>query len=122
MKNYTLLFALIMICISCNQKQVMVSIPDMVCFGNEPNWSVDISEKKETIHFKEMAGENIIFDYIKPIIKGDNQIFTVKKDNNTLNITVTKGACGDGMSDAKHTFSSKVTLNTRQFTGCGRIK
>jgi uncharacterized membrane protein len=121
MKNYTLLFALLF-CFACNQKQAMVTIPDMLCFGNEPYWSVDISEKQKTIHFKEMEGENIIFDYIKPTIKGDNQIFTVKKDKNTLNITLTKGACGDGMSDKKHTFSSKVTLNSRQFKGCGRIK
>jgi uncharacterized membrane protein len=121
MKNYTLLFILL-ICFACNQKQAMVTIPDMVCFGNEPNWSVEISEKKQTIHFKEMDGENIVFDYVKPSIKGDNQIFSVKKDNNTLNITVTKGTCGDGMSDTKHTFSSKITFNNKPYTGCGRLK
>jgi uncharacterized membrane protein len=95
---------------------------DIMCFGNEPYWSVEISEKKKTIHFKELDGANIVFDYINPSVKGDIQIFDLKKEGNRMKITIQKGACGDGMSDSKHSFSSKVTLNDTQYSGCGRLK
>ncbi len=99
-------------------------MPEVVfALGNEPNWSLLISPKENTIIFKDM-GEMLceVLPYKKPTLSGNNTVYTIdrKEENPPLKINIQAGKCGDTMSDHSYDLSIEVSSGSRKWRGCGK--
>lgn len=86
-------------------------------FGNEPFWSVTISD--EGLRFdspEDSAG--VRFPAVQPVARGDTLHWFSKSDRGSIDVRIWAGQCSDGMSDKQWALSSAVRLNETVYMGC----
>lgn len=96
---------------------------DYWALGNEPNWSLQISEKENLIEFNLPADKKVYyFFYEEP--KEENGIIFYKSHNEiqryAIDVSVKKEKCSDTMSDKVYEYSVEVEISGgKKYRGCG---
>lgn len=94
---------------------------DFWCIGNEPFWSVQVSEKENLIDFfNPMEAKYYHFVYAKSEEKGKSKTYTSENtvEGHKIKVTITSGNCSDGMSEREYIYSSEVVLDGTTYNGC----
>ncbi len=95
---------------------------DFWAFGNEPNWTMQISEKEGIIElFDSSEGKNYSFFRNDPKTDSGGIVYssfnTIRKYS--IDIKIKKEKCSDTMSDTEYDYSvTAVITGGKQFTGC----
>lgn len=99
--------------------------PPLICFGNEPFWSLDLTETGKA---RFSTPDSPVVEYLGAVDTATGQKESVWRgqaitsDGGELVAFLHQGACSDGMSDAVHPYAVKVSLpNGRHYTGCCRV-
>lgn len=88
------------------------------CFGTEPFWQIEISEKENLIDFYEpMEQKTTHFLYSKPEIKNGSTTYSSSDKENKISIIIKKEKC-NGAIDPQYDYSVQVTLNDKKYAGC----
>jgi uncharacterized membrane protein len=88
------------------------------CFGTEPFWQIEISEKENVIDFyNPMEQKFIHFEYSKPEIKNGSTTYSSSDKENKISIIIKKEKC-NGAIDPQYDYSVQVTLNDKKYAGC----
>jgi len=95
----------------------------MICFGNEPFWSVDLTEPgvarfstpdQEPVRYRGSATRHAFLQ--ESVWRGS------AASGRELVVWVQQKSCSDGMSDTEHPFTARVSLPDGRFlSGCCRI-
>lgn len=93
---------------------------DFIAKGNEPFWSLEISEGKG-LHFKTPDGKGITTPPISPIRLMDVAASSYRYQQQSTAITaiVYDQACTDDMSGEQFSHKVEVTVNEQRYKGCG---
>jgi heat shock protein HslJ/uncharacterized membrane protein len=92
---------------------------DIVAFGADASWSLDITHNK-AIQFSVAGLEApIAFSPVVPKYSGDSLVYDVITSKEKMNIVFAPGFCGDG----ENLYDYKVTIRFRgkTFYGCGAV-
>lgn len=91
--------------------------------GNEPGWSLQISEKENLIEFYlPFEQKTYYFFYSEPKEENGRIIYTSHNQiqRYIINISIKKESCSDTMSDKVYDYSVDVELSGgKKFKGCG---
>ncbi|MGZ4048193.1 MAG: hypothetical protein ACXVNN_02455, partial [Bacteroidia bacterium] len=88
------------------------------CFGTEPFWQIQISEKENLIDFYDpMEQKTTHFIYSKPEIKDGITTYTSSDKKDRISIAIKKEKC-NGAIDPQYDYSVLVTLNDKKYNGC----
>jgi len=91
--------------------------------GNEPNWTLQISEKENMIEFFDLAeGKEYYFFYEEEINEDGKTVYASHNNiqRNTIKIFIMKESCSDKMSDNLYDYSVEVNINPdKKYRGCG---
>jgi heat shock protein HslJ len=99
--------------------------PSLICFGNEPSWRLDLTEKGKA---RFSTPDSAAADY-----RGAASLLAWRKESvwrgqavvpggGELVAFLREGACSDGMSDTVHPYSVNVSLaDGRHYAGCCRV-
>jgi heat shock protein HslJ len=99
--------------------------PPLICFGNEPSWRLDLTEKGKA---QFSTPDSAAVDYLgaasalawrkESVWRGRATV----ADGGDLVAFLREGACHDGMSDTVHPYSVNVSLpGGGHFAGCCRV-
>jgi len=99
--------------------------PSLICFGNEPSWRLDLTEKGKA---QFSTPDSAAVDYLgaantlawrkESVWRGQ----AVVPGGGELVAFLREGACSDGMSDTVHPYSVNVSLpGGRHYAGCCRL-
>jgi len=94
---------------------------DFWCSGTEPFWALYISEKDGGFFVKIIGEETgYAFPWSAPVRTGDAWVYASvdAATHKSLNVTVRKAPCSDGMSDRAYSYSVQMTLDNQVFKGC----
>ncbi len=109
------------------EKSVAVkSEPFFKAIGTEPFWNVSISNN-EISYTSINESENITVPYVAPIAAAEANVklYRSKSDSHAIEITISQGKCGDGMSDKTYDYSVKAGIKRvgetdyKYVNGCG---
>jgi len=92
---------------------------DVVGFGKDASWSLDITHNK-AIQFSVVGLDApVAFSPVVPVLSGDSLVYNVIAANDKMQIIFSPGFCEDGES----MYDYKVTVNYRgkTYKGCGAI-
>jgi len=89
--------------------------PPYHAVGTEPFWSLLIDEHNLT--FTQPDAAPIIQPTPKVIIGIAGEIYQTPR----INVNIVHGSCSDGMSDRTYPDKVQVTVDGRQFNGCGGL-
>jgi uncharacterized membrane protein len=95
---------------------------DFWAFGNEPNWSLQISKKEGIIDLQDVAGnKNYSFFWNEP--KTDSGFIAYSSFNTirkySIDIKIRKEKCNDTMSDTEYEYSVTAEITGgKKFKGC----
>ena len=96
---------------------------DYWAMGTEPFWQAQISGGEGVIEFKGMDEERTrVFAYLPPATEEDSSLVYSAINQETgdnILITVREESCSDGMSDIVYRFKVGLTMNGKEFLGCG---
>ena len=91
---------------------------DFWCFGTEPFWQIEISEKENLIDFyNPMEQKMTHFEYTKPEIKNGITNYISSNKENKISIAIKKEKC-NGAIDPQYNYSVQVALNDKKYAGC----
>lgn len=95
---------------------------DFWALGNEPNWSLQVSQKEGIIALKDYSNNSVyLFEYFSPKVVND-EVYTYNSNNyanqTSINIVIKKQQCSDGMSENQDQYSVSVLINGRRYNGC----
>jgi Predicted membrane protein len=105
-------------------------IPDAVtatdtvftAFGNEPFWAVYVIPNRKLV-FHPMDGPDQEFPYAEPVSPDPLTLqYRSASDSSTLELTIIKKECSDGMSDMVHAYAVQLKINAISYAGCARKK
>ncbi len=90
--------------------------------GNEPNWSLQVSQKENIIALKDYSTSSVyLFEYFPPKIVND-EVFIYSSNNyanqTSLNAVFKKETCSDGMSENEYGYSVSILINGKRYKGC----
>jgi len=94
-------------------------------FGNEPFWSVTISEV-DGIVYSRLGEEVVAFPYESPsYAKRDTRTFTIGPledvaGEHTIEIVISEEPCQDTMADTVHLMRAIVVVDGEELRGCAR--
>lgn len=89
---------------------------DLNLAGTEPFWSAQIRAGRITLT---RAGQgDVAMPNPGPVITGSSAIWSGSGDGSPMMVVVEKGACNNGMSDAKYAYKASVKLGETVFKGC----
>lgn len=90
-------------------------------FGNEPDWHLEIQEKKQILFVTSYGEERYVFDYVEPEVDELNKRkrYAAHQDGKTIIIEITEKSCMDTMSGEQFQSTVKITLNGQNLNGCG---
>jgi len=95
---------------------------DFWCLGNEPNWSLQISESENLMELYLPSEKKSYFFFYNDPKEEDGMIKYFGYNNiqrTTLNVSVKKENCSDNMSDKTYEYSVTLALNdSKKFSGC----
>jgi len=87
--------------------------------GTEPFWAVRIDSAG--IRFSspdDTAG--VRFPSISPVVTGDTLRWVGRTERDSIEITLWRATCSDGMSDREWTFTATVLVAGQSYRGCAR--
>ncbi|MBK7562594.1 MAG: hypothetical protein IPI68_14075 [Chitinophagaceae bacterium] len=129
----------ILLVISCNNKagkkenntdsvKQIIQIPEtpvpadtiFTGFGTEPFWSVYvINNSKIVFHPADEVDKEV--PYVTPVVINVNtKTYKSFSATDTLELTIFKKDCSDGMSDKTHSYEVTLLINKTKYSGCGR--
>ncbi len=134
MKNSAALLLFILVLSACNQAaKPAATAPKtnqapnqeavaFVCMGTEPFWSVEISEKAIVFQSPEIAP--VSYPYVAPQTGDAGAVYITPPGGGKsgMKITITPGACSDGMSDVEYPYFVVVEREGQILRGCAREK
>jgi heat shock protein HslJ len=104
------------------QDAVEAQLKPLVCFGTEPFWNVDLTEPGRA-RYSRPQGAPAVFRGAERAgsIPGERH-WRGRGRAGDLVVFITEGACSDGMSDATHRATARVSLPDGTFLkGCCRV-
>lgn len=96
---------------------------DFWALGNEPNWSLQVSEREGILALKDYSNDMVyLFEYFAPKVVND-EVFTYYSNNyanqTSISAIFKRMSCSDGMSDNEYEYSAIVVINGKRYSGCG---
>lgn len=89
--------------------------------GNEPFWSIEISNKNAITFYLVNGGEPVTFLPTEPVRSKDSIVYHIQNDSTTLRAVIYHQFCSDGMSDFIYNEKVAVQYNGQTFNGCGML-
>jgi len=89
--------------------------------GNEPFWSIEISNKNAITFYLVNGGEPVTFLPTEPVRSKDSIVYHIQNDSTTLRAVIYHQFCSDGMSDFIYKEKVSVIYNGQTFNGCGML-
>jgi len=89
--------------------------------GNEPFWSLQISEAEGIIEFSKLGATTEVAEYVKPSIENEglrSRYFVTFPSGQRMKIAVTKEKCEDSMAGNPYAYSIEVSYNGEVLKGC----
>ncbi|MFK8055435.1 MAG: COG3650 family protein [Saprospiraceae bacterium] len=89
--------------------------------GNEPFWSLQISEAEGIIEFSKIGAPTEVAKYVKPSIESDglrSRYFMTFPSGQRMKVAVTKEKCEDSMAGNPYEYSIEVSYNGEVLQGC----
>ncbi|MBK7477638.1 MAG: hypothetical protein IPN74_01375 [Haliscomenobacter sp.] len=97
---------------------------EYICMGTEPFWSVEITAGG--IYFSSPEIAKTAYPYKAPKTGDAGAVYeteaTISGVKSKLKVTVSPGACSDGMSDTEYPYFSEVVRDGETLKGCAREK
>jgi uncharacterized membrane protein len=94
---------------------------DIVAFGAEPSWSLDIHHKK-AIQFSLPGMEApISFSPVAPRLAGDSIIYNIVAANEQMQVVLSPGYCSDGLGENLYDYRVSVSYRGKTYSGCGAV-
>lgn len=97
---------------------------EYVCMGTEPFWSVEITAAG--IYFSTPEIAKTAYPYKAPKTTDAGAVYETEAMidgvKSKLKVTVSPGACSDGMSDTEYPYFSEVVRDGETLKGCAREK
>lgn len=116
-------FGVAVLCVVASSSAATAGESPLVCFGNEPSWSVELTAPgiarvtipgEEPMTFRGVATRNEVLR--EGLWRGSPAA------GRDLAVFLRDAACSDGMSDAKHPVTARVSLPDLRFlAGCCRV-
>lgn len=94
---------------------------DFWCSGTEPFWDARISKNGETIIYQDISLEQVlVFSNGIKTQKGEGWVYKAKESatGRTIEISIKKGECSDGMSDQIFPYASTLVFGREKREGC----
>ena len=96
---------------------------DFWALGNDPSWSLQVSEKEDIIALKDYTNNTVyLFEYFSPRIVND-EIFTYNSNNyanqTSISAVFKKQPCHEGDRNDQYEYSVSVIINGKKYSGCG---
>ena len=89
--------------------------------GNEPFWSLQISEAEGIIEFSRLGAATEVAEYVKPSIEKDgllSRYYATFPSGQRMKIAVSQEACTDSMAGNPYDYSIEVDYNGEVLQGC----
>ena len=89
--------------------------------GNEPFWSLQISEAEGIVEFSKLGAPTEVAKYVKPSIENDgltSRYFMTFPSGQRMKVAVTKEDCADSMAGNPYGYSIEVSYNGETLQGC----
>jgi len=89
--------------------------------GNEPFWSLQISEAEGIIEFSKLGAATEVAEYVKPSIENEgltSRYFMTFPSGQRMKVKVTKEDCKDSMAGNPYDYSIEVSYNGEVLKGC----
>jgi putative lipoprotein len=95
---------------------------DFRAIGQEPGWLLEIDEGKQVMMLADYGEKRVVMPAAAPQIdpKTGRKIYRLKTEAHRLNIEITNQPCADVMSGERYPATVVVTLDGREYRGCGR--
>jgi heat shock protein HslJ len=94
----------------------------LVCFGTEPFWNVDLTEPGRARYSRPEGAPSVFQGAERPTSVPGERHWRGRGRAGDLVVVITEGACSDGMSDATHPATARVSLPDGTFLkGCCRV-
>jgi uncharacterized membrane protein len=81
--------------------------------GTEPFWGLDI--KGDQLLLRRPDAADVVAPRTDPVIDGQSAVWI----GGALSVRLTPGACSDGMSDRRYTYTATVKAGEVSLSGCG---
>jgi len=94
-------------------------VTEWVALGNEPFWNVSVMPDSIVWRTPEqLAG--VRFPPADQLTLKERHVWRTSRTGSpaSLQIIIERGTCGDGMSDREYPYTSRVRLDTLNYTGC----
>ncbi|MEO7924115.1 MAG: hypothetical protein ABIR30_10575 [Chitinophagaceae bacterium] len=97
-------------------------VPDTVFtgFGNEPFWAVYVLAESKIV-FHPADGFDIEVPFTAATSIGDTTFYHSSSGAYSIELSILKKDCSDGMSDLVHPYEVMLQVNKTKYAGCGRI-
>ena len=107
--------------VTVKQIPAQPSIPDTIFtgFGNEPFWAVYVI-KDSKILFHPADGPDVEVPYRAAVSGTGSIMYNSTGNGNSIDLTIIKKDCSDGMSDITHSYEVTLVVNKTKYAGCGR--
>jgi uncharacterized membrane protein/heat shock protein HslJ len=94
---------------------------DVVAFGGEPSWSLDITHNK-AIQFS-VPGMEAPFAVspVTPVLSGDSLVYDIVTSDEKMRIVFSPGYCGDNSSDNIYDYKVSIAFRGKNYYGCGAV-
>jgi uncharacterized membrane protein len=94
---------------------------DIVAFGADPSWSLDISHAKAIQFSLPGLDAPVAFSPVTPILAGDSIIYNIVSENDKMQVILAPGICNDGVSDNVYDYKVTVNYKGKTYRGCGAV-
>lgn len=89
---------------------------DLNALGTEPFWAVTI--RADSLTFSRLGEDDVRNANPGPVIAQDTATWTIAGGSAPLTLTLTKGACSDGMSDRHYASKAVLAFQDKTLYGC----
>ncbi len=94
---------------------------DVVGFGADPSWSLDIHHEKAIQFSVPGLDAPIAFSPVVPSLSGDSIIYNIVSQEDKMQVIMYPGLCGDGVSNNLYDYKITVNFRGKIYKGCGAI-
>ncbi|HEX6915623.1 MAG TPA: copper resistance protein NlpE N-terminal domain-containing protein [Chitinophagaceae bacterium] len=94
---------------------------DIVGFGAEPSWSLDIHHNKAIQFSLPGLDAPVAFSPVPPVLAGDSIIYNIVSAAEKMQVVLSPGLCNDGISENMYDYKVTVQFRGRSYTGCGAV-
>jgi uncharacterized membrane protein len=94
---------------------------DIVAFGAEPSWSLDIHHSKAIQFSIPGLDAPIAFSPVPPVLSGDSIIYNIVSAKDKMQIILSPGSCYDGVGNTEYDYKVTVNYKNKIYNGCGAV-